>query len=679
MTTPAGSFLRMRTPVVSRILVRAVRSRQAVFFLIAIVLPGALLVLLTARMLVQERELEDKRFADERRRIAADIRQGLLARVESIRFDVIHGDRASESLPRELVMTAFLDAGRLVLPWERDAATAIAIAATKEPRFYEAVQRGEREEFMDGRFAEAASAYRAAVAHARLPVHKNAAQMLFARALAKAGQKVSANRVYRSVLQGDPAVVDDEGIPFVLYAARQLLDPATPENATLDVIASAIEGALGSPLLRPVAMYMARDLLRDLEESASAVLRPRIADLSAKIAHRINDVEQLVELQKTFPAIAMPPRSDRSSDSAVWVPFGPATNPWLVNARDDAQPPFVVVVRAEPLLRATVAVSPFAAAGVNDVALSRDGDGEPLSPDFPGLAVIIAPAAVTAVTGERGLQRPVYVAALAVVLSAALFGAYLFWRDVQREVRLADLRTQFVSSVSHELKTPLTAIRMFAETLQLGRSVRPEVSQEYLDTIVNESERLTRLLNNVLDFSKIEQGTKTYRLVPQSPATLVRTAVKATQYLLAQQGFALHLRVADDLPPIAADADAIQQAILNLLSNAMKYSGDGRAIDVELSRDDECVVIGVTDRGIGIPASEQQRIFEKFYRVQSRDHQHVPGTGLGLTLVNHVARAHGGSVTVRSAPGEGSTFSLRLPLKRDDIDAVADASVPARI
>jgi two-component system phosphate regulon sensor histidine kinase PhoR len=132
-------------------------------------------------------------------------------------------------------------------------------------------------------------------------------------------------------------------------------------------------------------------------------------------------------------------------------------------------------------------------------------------------------------------------------------------------------------------------------------------------------------------------------------------------YPLSQQGFDLRVDVDDNLPPATLDADALEQAILNLLSNAMKYSGTGRVIDLRLSRQAGDAVIAVTDRGCGIAATEQERIFEKFYRIP--EHQTIPGTGLGLTLVDHTARAHGGHVDVRSAPGEGSTFSIVLPLE----------------
>ena len=296
-------------------------------------------------------------------------------------------------------------------------------------------------------------------------------------------------------------------------------------------------------------------------------------------------------------------------------------------------------------------------------ASGHASDGAALGPSFPGLKVVFGPNAENVHSKQGSLQRLFYFLALAVVLSVTLFGAYLLWRDVRREVLLAEMRSQFVSSVSHELKTPLTAIRMFAETLRLGRSKNLTAQAEYLDTIINESERLTRLLNNVLDFSKIEQGTRTYHTAPTSLAEIVRTAVRAMEYPLKQQGFELDIGIDESLPQVRVDRDAIEQAVLNLLSNAMKYSGGSRRISLKAGREGDRAVIQVIDRGVGIDPKDQGRLFERFYRVPTPENRSLPGTGLGLSLVAHIVKAHGGSVSVESEPGKGSTFTIRLSLE----------------
>jgi len=230
---------------------------------------------------------------------------------------------------------------------------------------------------------------------------------------------------------------------------------------------------------------------------------------------------------------------------------------------------------------------------------------------------------------------------------------------------MANMRSQFVSSVSHELKTPLTAIRMFAETLRLGRSKSKKTSEEYLDTIVNESQRLTRLLNNVLDFSKIEEGKRIYQPEPASLYEIIQASARAMEYPLNQYGFRLNVSAEEDLPDVRVDRDALEQAILNLLNNAMKYSGDSRDIELRLQRKDGHAVIQVIDQGVGIDPKEQKKIFEKFYRIPTRENERTAGTGLGLSLVSHIVRAHGGHIEVESVPGKGTSFSIYLPLESE--------------
>ena len=169
-------------------------------------------------------------------------------------------------------------------------------------------------------------------------------------------------------------------------------------------------------------------------------------------------------------------------------------------------------------------------------------------------------------------------------------------------------------------------------------------------------------MNNVLDFSKIESGKKTYRREFQSLEEIVRFSARAMRYPLEQKRFALRLEIEEEMPPARVDRDAIEQAILNLLANAMKYSGESRHIELRLRSEDGEAVLEVSDQGVGIEPAEESRIFERFYRVSSPENDRIPGTGLGLTLVQHIAQAHDGRVTVTSVPGKGSTFSLFIPL-----------------
>ncbi len=259
-------------------------------------------------------------------------------------------------------------------------------------------------------------------------------------------------------------------------------------------------------------------------------------------------------------------------------------------------------------------------------------------------------------------QVRLFMAALGILVGVIVAGIVATWRLVRRETEMARLKSDFVANVSHDLKTPLSVIRMFGETLEMGRVADPAARQEYYRVITRESERLTRLIDNVLDFSRIEGGRRTYTRVPTAVEPLVRETLEAFAYPLAQQGFKLDVRVAPDLPEVAMDAEAVGQALANLVDNAIKYSGDRRSITIDARVAGDRLVLAVIDEGVGIPVAEQSRIFDKFYRAGRSETQGRRGSGVGLSLVRHVAEAHGGQVAVESREGQGSRFTLSLPL-----------------
>lgn len=241
-------------------------------------------------------------------------------------------------------------------------------------------------------------------------------------------------------------------------------------------------------------------------------------------------------------------------------------------------------------------------------------------------------------------------------------GILLTYRNISREMKLARLKSDFVANVSHELRTPLALIRLYAETLELGRLKEKEKYQEYFRIIREESERLTALINNILDFSRIEAGRKEYEFKETNLAELVRSTLDSYRFQIEQNGFAFEENIAADIPPVTVDREAIARSLLNLVNNALKYSKDRKYIGVSLYRANGSVALEVRDRGIGIAPGEQEKIFEKFYRCGDPLVHNIKGSGLGLSLVRHIARAHGGDVSVESAPEKGSKFTIRLPL-----------------
>ena len=252
--------------------------------------------------------------------------------------------------------------------------------------------------------------------------------------------------------------------------------------------------------------------------------------------------------------------------------------------------------------------------------------------------------------------------ATVLVLLFLLLGMALIIRATDREARLAQAKSNFVSNVSHELKTPLSLLNLFSEILELGRVNSEEKKTEYYRIIRHESLRLNKMIDNILDFSKIEAGRKAYVFAAGDMAEVIDHVLSSYRYQIVNSGFDVQTNIQPDLPPVLIDRDAMEQAISNLLDNAIKYSRDVKQLSITVERRAANLAIEIADRGIGIPRAEQGKVFEKFYRVGNGLVHDVKGSGLGLSLVKHIVEAHNGTITVESEVGKGSRFTILLPL-----------------
>jgi two-component system phosphate regulon sensor histidine kinase PhoR len=252
--------------------------------------------------------------------------------------------------------------------------------------------------------------------------------------------------------------------------------------------------------------------------------------------------------------------------------------------------------------------------------------------------------------------------ALIILLDAVLLaGAFFVYRLIRREMELVALKSDFVSNVSHELRTPLALIRMFTETLEMKRVRTEKKKQEYYSIILHETERLTRLINNILNFSRMESKTRRYTFKPADINSIVQSVMTVYSYQLERLGFTVEQQLDPSLPLLPADEEALTEALHNLIDNAVKYSAERKYLRIATRTADNAVQIIIEDRGIGIAQQHHSRIFEKFYRVSQGLVHTAKGSGLGLAIVQHIVQSHGGTITITSTIGSGSTFTISLP------------------
>ncbi len=643
--------------------------RQILLFGISVLLPALVLLFFTIRMNRQDRELRISRAQDAQIQKAEEIGQHLAVRLERAEQSLLQELTAEPSgiknIPPSypgLVFLGLIREGELKMPWEENREQS---PAEKGDPSQNLIRQAQQAEFSQKNPGRARTLYNRALMAATSSSKKNFIRLQLGRILIGLDDEKAALQIYTEVLAQPYDVIDEYGNPFCLFAGERLLTV----NGYEEMVMKRLEGLLKEKILFPPgALYLIRDIGEQLRTKKNlSGHMDRIQNLEQTADNRLEDVRKLLSLKPFVTGwISRRQSGPEITDSGFWQAYG--ETPWIVAIRGFAEyeAKFLFIFHGPKILNAVIEENGLTDTfpGYCSMSTDRQAGRFPLGNQFHDLQLQFTETGVSA-WSHSSLPLPVfYWLILFLVMGFTGFGMYLLWRDFRRELALADMRSQFAASVSHELKTPLTAIRMYAEALTLGVRKKPEAQKDYLFTIINESERLSRLLNNVLDFSKIEQGTRTYSFEPTSLAEVVEAAKKAITFPTQQKGFNLEVEIEKDIPAVPADKDALVQAVLNLLQNAIKYSGDSREVKLKLYQNGHEVFIDVKDFGIGISEEDKSQIFSRFFRGPNSENQRIPGTGLGLTIVSHIAKAHNGRIEVTSQPGKGSTFSIIFPLEQ---------------
>ncbi len=521
--------------------------------------------------------------------------------------------------------------------------------------------------------------------------YNTAAQMLnnLARTYRKSGDIASAKNTYSLIIERHPAAVTPADLPLALSAEMQLLEcnQVTGNNkgalkAAIDLYSSMLDG--GWQLNQDqFVLYadMTNAVIRKLIGSAGAdsqSIHMRVDFLREKYKTRINQWNErrkieteIIPLLKEMKqqSIADPVHISKRIQSEDFLITAIPVSGFLCIKWDCRR---VIDDWLQPVIANLTAGNQFkiiitdAAGKVLLGGSDQKTDPSPAMGEFdnyfPPWKILVVRAGLT---GEPGfnLFASYYFWTVITLLVILVFGTFLILRIINREREVMSIKSSFIASVSHELKTPLTSIRALIERLLAGKVKSPEKMHEYYSAIDRDAGKLSRLVKNILDFSKIEEGKKEYSLEETDITSWLEQIIDDFNNDHIHEQMEIKKNFDPGIPLIRIDRDAVSQCINNLLDNAIKFSPDSKTVEIQLRRDTDFILIEIKDRGVGIMKEDLPKIFDKFFQGSSASRQSVKGVGLGLALVKHAIEAHGGRIEVKSSPGHGSVFLIFLPLK----------------
>lgn len=672
------------------------RTRILLYFLLGILLPSGLLGYLAFRGIQNERALVER----ERRTELETVADRMTAAIESRLLEL---ERTVQSArPEELSGLARKGVG-IQAVFTTDPAGEVRIVAA-EGLFFEhepapdggsarqtshpLLEQAERRELVDRDLRGALDLYLRTVEESDDERVRARAFSGTARTQHRLGWLPRSIESYERLYSEFGDVRSTVGVPYGAAAALELGtihlergDTARAVRVALDLYGDVVRGrwlltparfdllaSSGRTILEPLAGVGVLPWLADTLESLSSVEAQRRAEAIALRRFEENAGRLLLRARRnggptrgsidigtrSFPAVLLPTRSgQRDSTHRGWIvdPLGLARHAVSAAIGESAN-------RFSWRLQAPE----------GEVVASSQTQGVPDTPTvatalvgFPTWTLHLAHSREAFVGSFLASRQAAYLCAFILIAGILVSGLVLTLRTVGRELELARMKSDFVSTVSHEFKSPLTAIRQLAEMLRTGRVTSEERRNRYYDVLLEQSERLSRLVDNVLDFARMEAGRRELSPEATDPTPLVEEIVAEARQRVSHEQFTIRSELARPLPMAALDRDAFHQALSNLIDNGVKYSGQSREVVVHGYPENGSLVVAVQDFGVGMAPDEATRAFERFYRGGAEMTRTVKGTGLGLTLVKKIVEAHGGTVEVRSEPGRGSTFTLRFP------------------
>lgn len=660
-------------------------SRLSIVFILAIVLSGGILTYFSINNISNLKELTEKRIIEEQQllsqRFSIALQDNLGKVSEGLKNDMDQKDALKASLIRaeedyDFIIQAFIlgGNGEFIFPNFSGIPESSRGPGLSE-RFKTAFEQGEEAEFAENDPEKAREYYQSCLDFSARDQDSVIALNALGRIYVKLGNIEEATACYGVIILNYFSLSDRNGFPYAYYAFSHLLNHTNAEN--LESVTPLVEFSLEKMEEGSIPLNFHTE---DLLILATAWLENNSFRNPGKHTHMnrlIKGLNQQVQFVNQYgkdlsgmvkEGIVDAQYTDSSGFRIINSLSGNDRELFLVNKGDNNTTGFlfdrnslfdtIVKTGLQDGLEFEYIIE-FPSGYTSNTAAHNLSYSAQLNPYFPDEYIHMSIDNEDLINDLIKRRSWIYGIASVLLLLAMFLGVLLILRDIAREKRLAALRSDFVSNVSHELKTPLTSIRMYAESLIMKRVKAESGQTKYLSNIVNESERLSRMINNILEFSKMEKSRQEYHPVESNLSEILRTTISDMNYWLEKAGFNMITEIDEDIK-VKVDPEKFYQVYSNLLSNAIKYSGDSKKIYVNLYKNSGSVITEIEDEGIGIEKDTKNRIFEAFYRVENHGAGNITGTGLGLTVVKEIVEAHQGKIELESEIGKGSKFSVIL-------------------
>lgn len=561
--------------------------------------------------------------------------------------------------------------GDFAFPWFME--TGQIIQPKISGKVQQDVTNGETDEFQREDFPKALTHYTSALHGSKTSADSARVISVLGRVTSKMKQPEKTWIYYASLFPQLSGELSPGGVPYSYFAVSRLikLSISAKHEETLRIITLFLEQLNNGevPLNSGTKILLDEISAWKSTVSTSEIEKKRLNKLSESIISKLDFVDnyglKIREIVSSGRQSELPPIAESFSVYNT----GSSEKPELIIINTKSGNPKGFKISLKDAWNSSISGLPFEDKSGHFIELVNSGNNQlspdgltiraELSPYFPLQRIVIKPANEKIVENFVRNRSWIYGIALVLLLGVMSLGIYLILRDINREKKIADMQSEFVSHVTHELKTPLTSINMFAETIFFERAKTPESRKKYANIIMKESEVLKRKIDNILLYSVRKNETSKYRIREIDLSVLVDEVMEEMKYWLDINHFKVSVEKEENITA-DADADAIKQALSNLIGNAIKYSADRKQLIVRLYRKENVISLEVEDKGIGIPKDQVDLIFEKFYRVKGLENESATGTGLGLSVTRDIVNAHGGKIFVESEINKGSKFTIQL-------------------